>query len=138
MGIRPRAVHQRAHAPDGAVQAAEDRLPDQEVTDVQFDDGRNGRDRCHCVEAEAMARMALQPDRFGMRRGKPDAFELMGASGIRFGVAVGSRVQLDHRRSNLNRRIQLGRIGIDEQRNADSGGSCTAQMGMSFVCERRS
>src|SRR5258708_13587780 len=54
-----RLVHQRAHALDGAVEAAEDRLAHEEVTDIELDDPGNGGDRPHLLVAHALAAVAF-------------------------------------------------------------------------------
>src|ERR1700731_1625063 len=61
-----RLVHQRAHALDGAVEAAEDRFAHEEMADIELDDGGNGCHRRHRIEAQAMPGMAFEADRFGM------------------------------------------------------------------------
>ena len=129
----PCPVHQRPHLPDGAVKSAEDRLSDQEMADVQLDDGRNGRNRRHGVEAEAMTGMAFQPNGFGMGCGDPDTVELAQAGGVIFGIAVGAGVKFDHRSTDGSGRIQLDRIGIDEQRYPDAGGAKIADHGSQRV-----
>src|SRR3974390_1408775 len=54
-----RLVHSDTHAFDGAVEAAEDRLADQKMPDVQLDDGWDRRDGAHRLVAEAVTRMAF-------------------------------------------------------------------------------
>src|SRR3546814_15263480 len=55
-----RLVHQGPHAPDGAVEAAEDRLADQEMADVELDDGRDRRHWADAVIGQTVAGMAFQ------------------------------------------------------------------------------
>ena len=62
-------VHQRAHALDGGGQAAEDRLADQEVADVELDDLRQARNRCDGVEGEPVSGVHLEAGRGRRRRG---------------------------------------------------------------------
>ena len=69
---------------------------------------RDGGDRRHGIEAEAVTGMALQPDRLGMGRGQPDTLELMGTGGIRLGIAVGAGMQFDHRCTDALRRHRVG------------------------------
>ena len=64
-----------------------------------------------------MARMHLDPVLRRQRRGVGQAAQLGGARlAVQFGVAAG--VQLDDRRAEADRRIDLRRIGLDEQRDA--------------------
>src|SRR4051812_19984207 len=69
MALRPHRVHQRAHPFDRTLEAAEDRLADEEVPDIELDDGRDGSDRPDRVEAEPVPGMALEPDRGGVGGG---------------------------------------------------------------------
>ena len=59
---RARFVHQRAHAPDGSVEAGEDRLADEEMPDVEFADFRNGGDGLDRVEAETVSGMHFETE----------------------------------------------------------------------------
>src|SRR5689334_12961325 len=47
MGIGSGFIHQSPHALDGGTEADEDRLADQEVTDVELHQLRDGGDRLH-------------------------------------------------------------------------------------------
>ena len=64
--FRARLVHEGAHAADGAVEAAEDRLADEEMADVELGDGGDGGDRPHRVEGQAVAGMAFEAERLGL------------------------------------------------------------------------
>ena len=58
----PASISARMRA-DGRVQAAEDRLADQEVADVELDDLRHARDGGDGVEGEAVAGVHLEAGR---------------------------------------------------------------------------
>ena len=101
-----------------------DRLPDQEMADVEFDDLRQGRDRLGGLEVEAVPGMNLEP---GLPR-QHGAFADAQPLGFRrfhplFGerVAPGAGVDFDHRRAHGCGGLDLPRLGGDEQRHADAG-----------------
>src|SRR5258707_6235262 len=117
-GLGARLVHQRAHALDSAVEAAEDRLAHEEVTDIELDDRGNGGDRSHRLVAEAVAGVAFETDRLRMGRRLQESRQLALPRGT-FCLAIGARMKLDHRRAELAGGVELGRLGIDEEGDPD-------------------
>ena len=67
------------------------------MADIQLDDGRNGGDGPDRIEGEPVSRMTFQAQLFRRRGGIRDAPELAVLLGA-FGIAIGARVQFDHRR----------------------------------------
>ena len=114
-----------AHAADGGVQADEDRLADQEVADVELDHLRDGGDRRDRLVVDAVAGVDLQAERGGL------------GGGGRAGARAGARPRRPRRRARRRSRrrcaarpparrrrrptLDLGRVGLDEQRDADAG-----------------
>ena len=64
--------------------------------------------------------MAFEAELLAERGGLLDAQKLGVALGA-FDLAVAAGVQLDDRRAELHRHLELARIGLDEQRDADAG-----------------
>ena len=64
--------------------------------------------------------MALQPDLLAVGGSLHDARQLGVALGA-LDLAVAAGVQLDHRRAQRHRHVELARVGLDEQRDADAG-----------------
>src|SRR4051812_44940180 len=56
------AIHRGAHCVNGVGEPAEDRLADQEVPDVEFDDLGQGRDDLSGLKIEAVPGMHFQPE----------------------------------------------------------------------------
>ena len=52
-------------------------------------------------------------------------------------IAVAAGVELDHRRAELHRRLELARVGLDEQRDADAGVAQAARPAASGDCAAR-
>jgi hypothetical protein len=104
--------------------AARDRLPDQKVADVEFDDLGQCRDRLGGRKSEAVAGMNLEAEPPGELGAVTDPLPL-GLRGrhplVGKGVAPRAGMNLDHRRTDGDRRLNLARLGGDEQRNADPG-----------------
>src|ERR1700736_1986780 len=69
------AIHRGAHRVNGAGETAEDRLADQEVPDVEFDDLREGRDDLRGIKVEAVPGVALEPQPLGARHPCADALQ---------------------------------------------------------------
>ena len=107
-GLGARLVHQRAHAADGAVEAAEDRLADQEMADIELDDRRDRGDRPDRVEGEAVAGMAFEAERLGMRRRRRRCGRAGAARSRALGLAIGAGVQLDDVRRRPPARHRAG------------------------------
>src|SRR5262245_20082189 len=94
------------------------------MPDIELDDLRQRRDRLGGREVETMARVHLEPEPprelravadalpFRLRRRHP----LVGQR-----IAPGAGVDLDDRRPDRDRRLDLPRLGGDEQRHADAG-----------------
>ena len=90
------------------------------MADIELGDVGNGGDRLDIVEGQAVAGMRLDAVLGRQRRRLGDAAELdclLVAGQMR--VAAG--VELDDRRAEANRRLDLGGIGLDEQADADAG-----------------
>src|SRR6185312_2613731 len=113
---RARLVHGGAHPLDGAVEAAEDRLADEEMADIELDDGGNGGDSRDRVVAEAVSGMAFEPDRLGMRGGSNETLQLEAAMRT-FSLAISAGMELDDRGAELLRHVELRDLGIDEERD---------------------
>ena len=74
------------------------------------------------VEGQAVAGMGLDAVLDGERGGVGDAAQLGGARlALEMGVAAG--VELDDRRAEPDRGLDLGRVGLDEQADADVRGA---------------
>src|SRR5450631_4128216 len=96
------AVHGRAHGANGLAQAHEQRLPHHEVTDVQFGDPRQSRDRLGGVIVEAMAGMNLEPRGARQRHTLHNALPLrlgLGGMAVDHGVAPATGMDFDHGRT---------------------------------------
>ena len=95
------------------------------MADVELPHLRDGGDRLDVVIGEAVAGMDLDAVLGGERGGVGEAAQLraLRLSG-HLGIAAG--VQLDDRRAERQRRLDLLRIGLDEERDADLG---VAQLG---------
>ncbi len=69
--------------------------------------------------------MHLKAERAGAAGARPDQIQLMFYTRVRrrvAGLAVGSGVNLDHRRANSVRGLNLFRLGVDEHRDARASG----------------
>src|SRR5690606_32456919 len=88
-GIGASLVHQRPNVGDGAFQPDEDRLADQEMADIELDDGRDRSDRSDRRKTQSVSRMAFEPDPLRMRRGTYDPRELRFARSAFRRIAVG-------------------------------------------------
>ncbi len=101
-----------------------DRLSDQEMADIELDDLGQRRDRLRRLEIEAMAGMDFEAEPARKLRPVADAlpFRLRRrCSLVGKRVAPGAGVELDHRRADRDRCLDLTRLGGDEQRYADAG-----------------
>jgi len=92
------------------------------MADVELGDGGDGGDRPDRIEGEAVAGMALEADGLGMGGGMAQAAQLALALGV-LGLAVGAGVQLDDVGADLAGGVELGWVGLYEQRDADAGGA---------------
>src|SRR5690606_1402794 len=77
--VAPCLFHQDPHAADRTIEATENGLPDEEMPDIQFGDGRDGRDRADSIEIQAVTGMAFQADGSGMGGGSLEALQFRGA-----------------------------------------------------------
>src|SRR5262249_15189925 len=119
-GFGSSLIHDSPHAANRALQPPEDGLSDQEVSNIELDDGRDHRDLAHRLIAEAVSGMALEPKRFGMPGGAAEAFNL--AFPCRpLCLAISAGVQLYHGGAQLLGGVELARIGLDEERDPDAG-----------------
>src|SRR5262245_39866141 len=66
-------IHHRTHGPYRLGKTAEDRLPDQEVADIELDHLGQRRDRLGGLVVESMAGMHLEAGRLGERGTVTDA-----------------------------------------------------------------
>ena len=120
VGLGARLVHACPHAADGAFQAAEYGFADEKVPDVELGDGHDRGHRADGVVGEAVPGVAFEAEGVGQRRRRRQTLQL-GLPLAARDTTIGAGVQLDHRRAQRRRRLQLPRIGIDEQRGADAG-----------------
>ena len=95
-------MHQRAHELHRAVEPAEDRLADEEMADIELDDGADRRDRADRVEGQAVAGVAFEAERLGPGRRRGEAPQLALARLAR-GVAIGAGMELDDGRAEALR-----------------------------------
>jgi hypothetical protein len=116
----PRLVHQRAHAGDARLEAGEDRLADQEMADIQFGELRDRRHRGDIVEGQAVAGMGLDAVPARERGGVGEAAQF-GRPLLSPEMRVAAGVEFDDRRAQPDRGRDLGRVGLDEQADADAG-----------------
>jgi len=116
---RPGLIHQHPHALDRAFQAAEDRLADQEMPDVQFHHVGNRCYRSDRIETQAVAGMALEAERLGLRRRLDDPLQLQAAR-LAFGLAIAPTCSSTTGAPSACAAATAPR-GLDEQRNPDAG-----------------
>ena len=120
------AIHRRAHVSHHGGKAVENRLADQEMADVEFDDLGQRRDLFRGDEIEAVSGMNFEAG-VPCECGAADDAREFGCRGVglarRQSVAPGAGVNLDHRRADSNGGFDLRRLGGNEQRhpNARSG-----------------
>ncbi len=86
------------------------------MTDIQFVDARHCRHRGRVVVVQAMPGIHHQPA-CGIVNGVTDALEFAGRLFCIDGLRVSTGMDLDHGRPRPDGRIDLHRIGIDEQRH---------------------
>ena len=106
------------------MQAAKDRLSNQKVSDIQFDDLRHRRDRGNRIKGQPVARMDFKGlhGRVLGRGCKP--LQLMcerGVIGSQRHVAICAGMEFDHIGANIGRGFDLRQFGIDEERHPDTG-----------------
>src|SRR5271163_5045480 len=90
-------------------EADEDRLADEEMADVQFDNFWQAGDRAGGLEVEAMPGVTLEAERRGLRGCDAQAAEfLIAPLTLAFGqrVAPGAGVKLDDRRAQRGAGVQ--------------------------------
>ena len=115
---------------DGGPEAAHHGAGDDRVADVELDDLRDRRDRLDVVVVEPVARVHDEPGRASRAAPHPRAASSSRPRSAPCGLCVGTRVQLDDRRAGARRRVDLGRVRVDEQRDADpAGGESAAGVG---------
>ena len=119
------AVHRRAHEFHGLGQPLEHRFADQEMADIEFDDLRQRRDRLRGGIIEPVAGMHFKAEVLApvWRRHGCSCHSASASSRVALAerIAPGAGVELDHRRAELGRRLDLCRLRRDEQRNPDAG-----------------
>ena len=97
--------------------AARDRLPDQKVADVELDDFGQCRDRLGGGKIESVTGMNFEPEPSGELGAVTDPLPL-GLRGrhpfVGKRVAPRARMNLDHRRADRDRGLNLARLGGDE------------------------
>ncbi|CAD5254259.1 hypothetical protein BOS5A_200102 [Bosea sp. EC-HK365B] len=126
-GLAGRAalVHRSPHHGDGRLQPDEDRFADQEMADVELDEGANAGELARGVVVEPMAGMDFEAQRGGKGCATGEPLELgLGLVGMAVGdgVAPGAGMQLDHRRTELRGHRDRRLVGLDEQRDAATRG----------------
>ena len=92
------------------------------MADIEFGELGDGGDRGDVVEGETVTGMGLEAVLGGERGGVGEAAELFGA-GFAFEMRVAAGVELDDRRAEADRSLDLGRVGLDEQADADVRGA---------------
>ena len=107
------------------VEPDEHRLADQEVADVEFDDLRQRGDRLGAGVVEAVAGMDFEAETLA-QASRPRGCaairrRLRAVSPSSERMAPGAGVDFDHRRAERGRRLDLRRLGGDEQRHPDAG-----------------
>ncbi len=90
-------------------------MPDIQL--AHLGDGGHGTD---IGVAQAMAHVAFEAKRGAKRRPLAQALEL-GLLRRTLQLAVAAGMQLDDRRAQHHRRLELARVGLDEQRDPDAG-----------------
>ena len=124
LAARPRSIAARI-VRDRLVKPDEDRLADQEMPDIELDDFRQRRDRLGASRSRARGRHGLRgralrasraPSRMRSNSASPRP-----PSAIDQRIAPGAGMDLDHRRAERRRRLDLLGIGGDEQRHPDAG-----------------
>ena len=89
------------------------------MPDIQLGQLRNGGDGDDIVKGQAMARMRLYAIFPRQRGGVGQPFQLRLASAFRQ-MRVSAGVELHHRRTQTNGGVNLSRIRLDEQADADA------------------
>jgi len=90
------------------------------MTDVEFGYSHQRGDRLHVMVVEAMAGVDLQAEFASETHGFRDPLQLTPALRLR-GVGIVAGVQFDQRCARCRRGLQLGRVGINKQRDLDPG-----------------
>ena len=106
----------RRHA---VAEAGENRLADQEMADVELGELRDGGDRRDIVEGQAVAGVGLDAVLDGQRGAIGDALQF-GRVLLALDMGVAAGVELDHRRAEPNRGLDLSLARLDEQADADA------------------
>src|ERR1700722_11060360 len=94
--LRASLLHQRAHSPDRAVEPAEDRFADEEMPDIELDDGQDRGNRTDGIVSEPVSGMTLQAERFGFARAADDPVQLADPL-CPLGLAISTGMQFDNR-----------------------------------------
>ena len=122
---RARRVHRRPHPADRGLEADEDRLADQEVADVELAHlaaaPRPGRRCRRSGRARHAPRGRGRGRRPPSRVSRASSRAALGGVAGEARLAVGAGVQLDHRRADPVRRLDLPAVGGDEDRDAAAG-----------------
>ena len=96
---------------------------------LELRDGGNGGD---IVEGEAVAGMGLDAVLGGERGGVGDAAELLRLR-LPFQMGVAAGMELDDGRLQPDRRLDLPRVGLDEQADSDIGFGETSDEGRQVI-----
>src|ERR1700691_4912875 len=86
--VGPGPIHQGAHAPDGAVEPAKNRLAYQEMPDIEFPNSRNCRYGGDGLEAEAVAGVTFEAELVRPRGGGDQPLQFSRSRSTR-GGAIG-------------------------------------------------
>ena len=94
------------------------------MADIELDDLRQRRDDFRARIIEPVAGMDFEAEALGQQRTDADQLPFgigLGRPVLDQRVAPGAGVQFDHRRTQLDRRLDLRRRRTDKQRNPDAG-----------------
>ena len=83
------------------------------MADIELDDARDRGDRAHRVVGQAMTRVALQSECLGAGSGIDETSKFPRARRA-LGLAISPGMQLDDRRADVARSLQLPCLGVDE------------------------
>src|SRR5258708_3389903 len=115
-------IHERLHRAHSLVDPAEQRTANDAVADVEFMQVRDGADLRDVDVIDAMAGVDDQPGGVRLLRTLDDALDPTRASVAVSGVALGPGGQLGPRRLQIGPKLDLLRLGVDEEARLDARG----------------
>src|SRR3546814_3706040 len=102
------------------------------MADVELGELGDGRDGDDIVVGQAMARVRLDAVLPRERGGVGEAAELGGAV-LALGTGISAGVEFDDRRPEAHRRLDLARVGLDEQRSEEHTSELPSLMRISYA-----